>query len=460
MDIKRKILEFVQKHSLITKSDRVLASLSAGPDSTFMVLILSKIKGEVGFELAAAYFNHGIREASEIEEEEELCRNLTGKLGIPLFIGSGDVPYESKRLGIGLEEAARIMRYRFLEEQALSWGATKIALGHNMNDQVETILHHIIRGTGLRGLTGIPVCRDRYIRPIICCKRSEIEEYLELEGERYATDRTNLENSTVRNRIRNILLPLLKTKFNPSIEESLLRLRENSIEALTAMEKRLESITVERSEEGPLRLKVDELKKLTDFEIYLAVDSILKNDFSIFQDVERSHFDSVKKLIAQLGSGRRVQLPFGIEVSKEHEFIVIRKTEEENPQFPQEASIPGPGRYDLEQWGFSLIVEPLLPGCASKPNARSACFASISFPIRIRRRKRGDRMELLGLEGSKKLSDIFIDRKLGISLRDKIPIFEDEKGIFWIPGIAIGKRARIREGDIEMVKLTIYKTSD
>jgi len=460
MDIERKVLEFVRRHKLIVTGDRVLAGLSAGPDSTFMVIVLNKIKDKIGFELAAAYFDHGIRETAEIEAEKKLSRELAENLGISFFAGSGDVPGEKERMGVGIEEAARMMRLAYLEDQAKRWGATKIALGHTEDDQVETILHHIIRGTGLKGLAGIPIARDEYIRPIICCRRSEITAYLTGENIAYSTDRTNRDNSIMRNRIRNVLLPLLREEFNPNIDDSLLRLRENSIEALHFADKKLECITREVGKDGSLVFRVEELKGLTGFEIYLLVDSVLRGHFSIFQDIERTHLDSAKRLITELSSGKRVQFPFGIEILKEHDLIVIRKRKGDETLFPREVSITGPGRFNLEPWGLTLSIEKIPAGSASKVNPDSACFSSISFPIRVRTRKAGDRMKPLGLNGSKKISDIFIDKKVGLSQRDGIPIFEDGKGIFWIPGVAVDGRAKIDKDTEEVIKLTLYATKD
>ena len=357
---------------------------------------------------------------------------------------------------IGLEEAARNMRLNYLEETARQWGATKIALGHTLDDQVETIIFNIIRGTGIKGLLGIPVTRRIYIRPIACCRRKEILEYLEKRGISYSVDRTNEDTSITRNRIRKILLPLLREQFNPSVDQAILRLRENAAEIIENIKSNLGKVKVEKENSESVKIDLKQMDSLSDFEIYFFLDSVLKEHFHIYQDIERHHFNSVKLLLRKLSSGRKIQLPHSIEVIKEHDTITIRKALREKIE-SGEFTIPHPGEYRIEPWNIKVEILDLPADKFSKPSDSSACFHRLEFPITIRQKRDGDRMKVAGLRGTKKLSDIFIDKKIGITKRKLMPIFEDSTGIFWIPGVATDWRAMKNPGVQRITKITIYK---
>jgi len=456
MTIEKKVLSFVRENVIIEPGDRVLAGLSAGPDSTFMLYILKELSRELHFDLSAAYFDHRIREIDVLEREKEIAGKIASDLKINLFVGSADVPGEAKKQKIGLEEAARNMRLSYLEETARKWGATKIALGHTLDDQVETIIFNIIRGTGIKGLLGIPIKRGMYIRPIACCRRNEIMDYLNEKGIKYSIDKTNEDTSITRNRIRKILLPLLREQFNPSVDESILRLRENAAEILENIKSKLGKLSVKKEKGESVKINLKQMEALSDFEIYLLLDSVLKEHFSIYQDIERHHFNSVKLLLRKLSSGKRIQLPHNIEVIKEHDTITIRKTPSEKINYG-EFIIPNPGEYTIESWNIKVEVSELPVDRFSKPSNFSACFYPIEFPIRVRQKRDGDKMKPLGLKGTKKLSDIFIDKKIGITKRSLLPIFEDSAGIFWIPGVATDWRARKDPRAPHVIKITIYK---
>jgi len=456
MTIEKKVLSFVRENAIIDPGDRVLAGLSAGPDSTFMLYILKKLSKELRFKLSAAYFDHRIRERDILEREKEIAGKIASDLKIKLFVGSADVPGEAKKQKIGLEEAARYMRLGYLEETARQWGATKIALGHTMDDQVETIIFNIIRGTGIKGLLGIPVKRGIYIRPIACCRRKEILEYLHKRGLTYSIDRTNEDTTMTRNRIRQVLLPLLREQFNPSVDDAFLRLRENAVEIFENIQSKLGKLSVKKEKDDSVKIELKQMEALSDLEIYFLLDSVLKEHFSIYQDIERHHFNSVKLLLRKLSSGRRIQLPHNIEVIKEHDTIAIRKTPSVKINYG-EFIIPHPGKYSIESWNIEVEVSELPAERFSKPSNSSACFYPIEFPITVRQKKDGDKMKPLGLKGTKKLSDIFIDKKIGITKREHLPIFEDSTGIFWIPGVATDWRARKNPRAPYVIKITTYK---
>jgi tRNA(Ile)-lysidine synthase len=452
------VRDYIRERGLITAGARVLAAVSGGSDSTALMVILSRLSRETPFELAVAHFDHEIR--PEAARERRLVERHAARLGLPLFLGSGNVPAEARRTRKGIEETARILRYRFLEGTALAWRADAVAIGHTSDDQVETILHHLIRGAGWRGLRGIPPRRGLFVRPLLACSREELKAFLRRGGIRYAVDRSNLDDARFRNRLRNRLLPLLKRDYNPSIAEALLRLSENLAEGWETLERPLRKLIPPAGSRGEAVIPLGRLEALTDFQLYLLVDLLLRERFGVLQDVDRTHFDAAKRLIRAGRSGRRVHFPHGVAARREHSNLVLSRAGEPR-EAPGEARIAGEGTYALPWWNLSVSVEHVR---SRKIDPRSsgteACFAGVVFPIRVRAKRPGDRIVPFGMRGRKKLSDLFIDRKVPLSRRDGIPVFEDRRGIFWVPGVAADERTRIAPGTKRAVRLKLFPAPD
>lgn len=223
--MKDKVIKTIKKYNLINKGDKIVLGVSGGPDSISMLDILNSIKDEIGFEIYVAHINHLIREEAIDDEKyvEEYCK----KNNIEFFAKRIDVLKIADAQKIGTEEAGRKVRYEFFEEIYSKVGANKIAIAHNKNDKVETIIMHLLRGSGLSGLKGIePIRNNKYIRPLIECERSEIEKYCKENNLNPRIDKTNFENEYTRNKIRNIVIPYIKKEFNPNIIETLDRLSE------------------------------------------------------------------------------------------------------------------------------------------------------------------------------------------------------------------------------------------
>ena len=436
-----KVRGWIDAHCLIEPDEKVIAAVSGGPDSMALLTILAELSRERGFELAVAHFNHGIRR--EAAREASLVERRAKALGLPLFLGSGDVPGEARRMKQGIEETARRLRHAFLEETADAWGAERIALGHTRDDQVETILHHIIRGSGWRGLRGIAPRRGRLIRPLLTCSRGELVSYLRRRRVRYAIDRSNDDVRFFRNRIRRRLLPYLRKHFNASLDEAIVRLGENLADGWETLERPLRALIPDRSAKAGVRIPLGRLSGLSEFQVYLLIDMLLREKFDIAQDVEKKHFDAVKRLIRSSRSGKRTLLPHGVTVLREQSSILVSREGSLEPT-PVETVLAGPGSYPLPSWNLSVTIERVTVTEAelvSRP--REIFAASIRFPLRVRSRRPGDRLVPFGMKGRRKLSDLFIDRKIPLTRRGRIPVFEDRDGILWVPGVVASERTRI-----------------
>lgn len=240
--LEEKVLKTIQKYELIENGNNIVIGVSGGPDSMALLNVLFTLKQnhKIQANCIVAHINHGLRQ--EADEETNYVENFCKERNIPCFIKRENVEALAKKQKIGTEEAGRKLRYAFFEEVASQFENTKIATAHNANDNSETILFHLIRGTGLTGLKGIEVKREnKYIRPLLECTREEIEEYCKEEKLEPKYDKSNEENIYTRNKIRNMLLPLLETEFNPNIISSLNRMAQIIKEENEYIEKQVEN---------------------------------------------------------------------------------------------------------------------------------------------------------------------------------------------------------------------------
>lgn len=272
--MKNKVLNTIKKYNLIQENDKIVIGVSGGPDSMCLLHILNGLKEKLNFEIVVAHINHMIRK--EAEEETQYVKNFCDKLGIKCYIKRIDVIDKSNKEKIGTEEAGRKARYDFFEEVLNIVNANKIATAHNENDNAETVLMNIFRGAGTSGLKGIEPIRDnKYIRPIIECERSEIEEYCRVNKLQPKIDKTNFENVYTRNKIRNVLIPEIKKEFNPNIIESLNKLSilsrqennfiqeyaKNIMENELIVEKDLENLQQSRNEKQNNKICREQMEK-------------------------------------------------------------------------------------------------------------------------------------------------------------------------------------------------------
>lgn len=293
-----KVLNTIKKYSMISNGDKIVIGVSGGPDSMTLLHILYKLKEELEIQIYVAHINHMIR--PEADEETEYVRQFCEKIGVEFFAKRIDVEGEAKKLKIGTEEAGRNIRYQFFEEVLQKVGANKIATAHNSNDNAETVLMNIIRGTSVAGLKGIEKIRDgKYIRPIIECERCEIEEYCKKENLNPRYDKTNLENIYTRNKIRNLLIPFIQKEFNPNIIEGLNRLSSIATEEEQFIDKIVES------EYEKLLITANKKEVVLNMKEFNILDYVIKSKiilYAIFKvsgnsiGISKVHIDDIIKL--------------------------------------------------------------------------------------------------------------------------------------------------------------------
>lgn len=297
--LENKILETIKKYNLITSGDTILVAVSGGPDSMCLLDNLLKLKDVLEVkEIVVAHLNHMIRQ--EAKEETEYVEEYCNKNNIRCFVKYEDIIKEAKEQKIGTEEAGRKARYDFFEQIASKTNANKIAIAHNKNDNVETVFMHMLRGSGISGLTGIKPYREgKYIRPLIKCSRDEIEEYCTKEKLNPKYDKTNNDNTYTRNRIRNELIPYIKKEFNPNIIETIDRLSELILDE----ENYMQEITVENynlilenENKDEIVFNLKKFNLLKDIIKSRIILYTVKRLFGTSKGIEKIHIDDIIKL--------------------------------------------------------------------------------------------------------------------------------------------------------------------
>lgn len=296
--IEEEVLKTIHKYNLINANDKIVLGVSGGPDSLFMLYILNNLREVLKFNIVVAHINHMIR--AEAYEEEEFVKELCNNINIDFYSKRIDVEKYANNNKIGIEEAGRKVRYVFFEEILEKTGSNKIAIAHNKNDKVETIIMHLLRGSGISGLQGIEPIKDgKIIRPIIDIERTEIEEYCDKNGLEPRIDKSNFENKYTRNKIRNIVIPYIKEEFNPNIVETITRLSEIITEEnqylIKQTEQAYKQILIEEKE-NQIILKLKEFNNL---------ERVIKNRIILYTvtrlrgtciGIEKIHIEDIIKL--------------------------------------------------------------------------------------------------------------------------------------------------------------------
>lgn len=295
--MKNKVIETIKKYGLIQAKDKIVLAVSGGPDSITMLDILRQIQEEFDFEIVVAHINHMIRK--EAIQDEEYVKKYCEKNSIEFFVKRIDVMSVANNRKIGTEEAGRFVRYEFFDEILKQTESNKIAIAHNKNDKVETIIMHLLRGSGLSGLKGIEPIRENVIRPLIECERKEIEKYCDENRLEPRIDKTNFENDYTRNKIRNIVIPYIEKELNPNIIETIDRLSE----VVKKEDRYLEKVALDvydkiliKQEPGQIML---ELKGFNEQDEVIKSRIILytvKKLFGSSQGIEKMHINDIIKL--------------------------------------------------------------------------------------------------------------------------------------------------------------------
>ncbi len=427
----KKFKETVRKYRLIEEGDRVLVAYSGGPDSTVLLYFLKHFQRELPYQLAVAHFNHKLR--PEADEEEEFAAKMAQRFRLEFFSGAEDVRAYAKEHSLNLEEAARILRYRFLEETARAKGFNKIATGHTMTDQAETFLYRLIRGSGRSGLSGIyPVKEGLYIRPLIEITRREIMEFLQRVRLPYVEDPSNLCLTFDRNRIRHKLIPFLEENFSPKIVHILAREAEIFRDEDEFLESLVEKELQQRCHE--VFLDVPDWQQLHKGFRRRLVRGFIRR---MKGDLRRIGFDHIEHVV-NLKPGQEYFLPGGARMVRlGKSFLYLTKA----PEVKSYSYTLNPGEtITIAECGLTLKASYF----EGKPDFSDPFKAyldagKLSFPLKVREWRRGDKYVPVGATFKKKISDIFCAKGIPRHFRRCFPVLLSGEEIVWVVGLRVGR---------------------
>lgn len=437
----------IEKHRMITPGQTVLVAASGGPDSMALLYVLHSLRSELGCRLAVAHFNHLTR-GTESDADQELVENTARQMGIDCHVGRYDVP-GAVRSGSSLQVVAREMRYRFLRETAARCGAHRVALGHHADDQAETVLHNIMRGSGTTGLRGILPSRDIFIRPLLEVRRRDIMSFLKKGLLSYREDASNFKTVYTRNRVRLELLPLLAA-YNPRVVEALNRLAAICREDEDYLGERARAAFGRiASRDGPALL-VD----LTGFALLPAAlaPRVIRVAWEELRgkpgDLSYVQVCAVMSLVSGGQTGGMVQLPGGVRVTRDYTHLAFDKNiVNPGPAFDS-FPLKVPGRTMIPQIGLTLtaafVAQPP-PWREMTPFDAVLDWERTGGELFVRNRVAGDVFWPLGLAGRIKLKKFFIDHKVPRGERDRVPLVVNDGGIVWVGGFAIAQPYRVTE---------------
>ena len=442
-NIPERVRAWMEAQRMLEDTDTLLCALSGGADSVCLLHLLRRLAEEMGFRLEAAHYHHGIR-GEEADRDRDFAAELCREWSIPLHQGRGDVPAYAEEQGMGLEEAAREMRYAFLRKTAQSLGRCRIATAHQAEDNAETLLLNLCRGAGLRGLCGIPPVREGIIRPFLPVTRAEILAYLEEYRLPHVEDSTNAREDTARNLLRHRVLPVLR-ELNPEFPKAALaaaQLLRQDEEYLCS----LAEACLEPAPEGEARFSASRLAALPES---VASRALRLGARRLGTDLERKHVIALLELASGSGGLARCALPGGLQASRE--FDLLRLSRSRDPDEPYDIPLT-PGVWQTIPATGQRVCRGSAEDAANV-HEKFQIFrfknANICGSIHVRSRKIGDTLRIAGRNCEKTLKKWMIEERIPALERDSWPVFADDLGVVAVPGLGTAERVSAGAGEAD-----------
>lgn len=421
------VRRYIHRHQLIQAGDRILVAVSGGGDSVALLHLLWSLRAEFGVDLHAAHLDHALR--AESAAEADFVRSWCAGLGVPLRVARIAVGERLEPGRGGLEQVARAARHEFLRETAAEMGCNLIALGHHRGDQAETLLHRLVRGAGPTGLVAMRPRSGHLVRPLLGVSRGEIRAYLLRQGLCWVEDSSNQDLGMARNRLRHEVLPLLET-FNPRIEEGLARLAERLAREEDYWRLQVESWVKPGADVCLPQAQTAALHPALRDRVLRQAIGQARGDL---RGIEDKHVAAAARLLQKSGMGRKEYHLPGLWLLAEQGMLHFR-TEPPTSLPAYSISIPTPGVYVLPDGRcLRLSLEERPRG--ESPRAVEYSAAEVCFPLRVRSWRPGDRMRLSGMPGRKKVKELFLEARLSLEERSRVPLLVREAEILWLVGL-------------------------
>ena len=442
--------ENIQNNKLIEKNDTIIVGASGGPDSQFLIYLLKSIKDEYNLKIILAHLNHLHRK--EAINDENLVKETAHKLNLEFRVKRASMDDYAKTHKISAEDAGRRLRYEFFNELASQYENSKIAIAHNKNDQAETLLMRMIRGTGLDGMVAMDFRNGNIIRPVLSFSKDEIISYLDSNLIAYAIDKTNLSNDYTRNYIRNQIIPEFST-INPKAVDAIYNLSILLKEDLIIVDRSIDSLYKEvlvLEDDNQILFDLSKFDRLEDFyqkRLLRKAIGKLKNNL---KDISKKNIDGFLSLTT-LATGKKI-IKDDLEFIKNYKTYQLSKVE---------------NNLNLENFAFLSLAEDInfngkiikatLVNSMGEKNKNIAYFSfdKLKFPLKLRYREKGDTFKPLGFNHNKNLKDFFIDQKIDRNLRDQIPIILSDDKIIWLVGFRQSEEFKVDKEDKNIIKIEV-----
>lgn len=470
--MKQKVLTFIKKHHMLQPNDAVLIGVSGGADSVGLLVFLKEAQNLLGIQLFAVHVNHQFRGA-QADRDEAYVKELCKRLDTPFAAVSVSMEQKAKAEKLTLEEAGRLLRYEIFDQKAKEWHCQKIAVAHHQDDQAETMLFQMFRGSGLKGVSGMAPVRGKIIRPFLCIEREEIEQYLKEHNISYCTDSTNLSNDYSRNKIRNQLIPFLKNQINKGTVRHLLQLSELAREADAHLMREAKALFSQYAiaEEGALFLSASawrEDKIVADYLIRLCLQEIIGSG----RDIAFVHIKDIYEL-QEREIGKQICLPGDCLVRKEADSLKFmrkkkgdcgasdcQEIKKEPPLALEKAMFEkNNDKIEIKKAGrsFTFQVRSRKKNEKFEKNVYTKCFDydKIKNIFFLRTRESGDFIVIDQQGSRKKLKKYFIDQKIDASQRDQLLLLANGSEIIWIVGYRISEFYKVSEQTEQVLEVTV-----
>ncbi len=471
--LKQQVLNTIDKNALINYGDGIVVGISGGYDSVCLLHILYSLSSELGLKLFPVHINHMLR-GDEAARDENLVRDFCHSLGLEAYIKHIDIAKKARNDKISLEEAGRNARYEEFNRVAESVGAGKIAVAHSRNDQAETVLMRIIRGTGLEGLRGMEYKRDNIIRPLLDADREQIERYVDENGLKAIVDSSNLHTDFFRNRIRLNVIPAINSAAGSDITDNLLRLSKIVVADDDFLRYNSE-LYYQKSrisqKDFYVELNLDELNKMPRAMKNRVVRMAVAEACGSVTGLQFLHVEKLLQLCECGRTGASIDIPLGLKAVKSYGSLIIQKQQEEEfRDFEQELEIPGKN----EIASINGIISANILNFDTNGQCREFIkekrdaytkfidFEELAlkedFRLVVRNRRNGDIFKPLNSNGSKKLKEYFIDNKIPKKERDRFPLIAINKEIIWIIGNKTSDKYKVTDNTKSVLMITFSYT--
>ena len=475
--IEHKVKDFINKYKMVNSQDRIVVGVSGGADSVCLLFALKNLMNELKVTLIVAHVNHGLRGEFACRDEK-FVKELSAKLGLPCYTTKVDTAKVAKREKLSIEEAGRTLRRDFFQKVKAKTGSNKIALAHHINDNVETLLMNLSRGSGLRGVSGMKPINGDYIRPLLCLTKGEVEEELNNKGIPFCIDETNEDNGYARNRVRNKVIPYLEKVNSKAVlhmNDVMIHLRE--VEEF--IEKKVMEELCQAVEKQDTSVIIN--NKITTLPIVIQKEMIKRVVEEISekrQNFSGIHIKQIQELFSQQ-VGRRLNLPYRLVVSREYQGVRIQQKSEKGTsregigdikkkvnrgeKAKEKIVIKVPGTTKIP--AFNLTIEcrfiPEEEKNSYEPSyslyTKSIDYDIMKSGLSLRSRESGDRITIDKKGSRQKLKSLFINEKVPSEERDNIPLLVDGNEVVWIIGYRMNKKYQIDSNTKTIVEIKVHK---